>query len=231
MKLCHSLIGCRKSFIFTTLLISQFFFSACSSDTDVVQEPKNQISESQTLIAGQEVKTKSDELFSLEDLSASQEAIKPSFSENNGSDLYIGPEEISKNLNHPVNDFTNTLSIAELEYLNEKLSKIYEEGLLQIGIVLVSTTDKLPIFDYSMTVAKSWALGSPENNNGLLILMAMNDSQIYILTGLDIEDKLTDERVSKIINEDMTPHFRNKSYVTGLSVGIDSLVESMKGYQ
>ena len=89
----------------------------------------------------------------------------------------------------------------------------------------------MPIFDYAMTVAKSWALGSPENNNGLFILVALDDRQIYILTGLDVEDTLTDEIVAQIIDKDITPHFRKANYVTGLSAGIDALVWKMRQHQ
>lgn len=144
---------------------------------------------------------------------------------------YIAPEILAQKLSNPVNDFTSTLDDTEVEFLNKKILDIYEEGLLQIGIAIVATTDNMPIFDYAMAVTKEWKLGSPENNNGLLILVAVNDRNIYILTGLDVEDKVTDERVASIIKEDIMPHFRNAHYVTGLSTGIDALAVDMREYQ
>lgn len=143
---------------------------------------------------------------------------------------YIAPEMLVEKLNNPVNDFTSTLSATELDFLNEKLSKIYEEGLLQIGVAIVDTTGEMPIFDYAMAVASKWALGSPENSNGISILVALDDKKIYILTGVDVEDELTDERVAKIINDDIMPHFGKANYVTGLSAGIDALVWDMRQY-
>lgn len=143
---------------------------------------------------------------------------------------YIAPEVLVAQLNKPVNDFTSTLSSAERQLLDDKLLAIDDEGLLQMGVVIVSTTGEMPIFDYAMTVAKGWALGSPDNNNGLLILLAVNDRKIYILTGLDVEGKLTDERIKAIIDKDITPHFPENQYATGLSAGIEALVSEMRQY-
>lgn len=228
MKLWRENLRLGKGFIFTTLLVSQFFLSACNHDDVIVQEAKSYSDPFKSEIAEKEIYSTRSQLTSTENLSTTKEVLKPSFVDKDLSETYITPEALSKQLKHPVNDFTNSLSTAELTYLNEKLREIYEEGLLQIGIVVVATTQDTPIFDYSMKVAKSWQLGSSENNNGLLILMALNDRQIYILTGLDIEDELTDERVASVIDKDMTPHFQKVNYVTGLSAGIDSLVDSIR---
>lgn len=161
---------------------------------------------------------------------ADSENVLPLVEDISESD-YIAPEMLVEKLNSPVNDFTSKLSDAEIEFLNKKLLDIYDEGLLQIGVAMVATTDNMPIFDYAMAVAKEWKLGSLENNNGLLILVALNDRSIYILTGLDVEDKVTDERVARIIKEDIMPHFRNAHYVTGLSTGIDALAMDMREHQ
>ncbi len=228
MKSRNRWLKFEKGFIFTALLASQFFFSACSNDAATTRDTKDYSNQSQVEIVERETDLKNSQLTSTKDSLANEEIIEASFVDKGSLGTYIAPETLAKSLNNPVNDFTSTLSTAELAYLNEKLREVYEEGLLQIGVVVVATTENIPTFDYAMTVAKSWKLGSPENNNGLLILMALDDRQIYILTGLDIEDKLTDERVASIINNDMTPHFKNANYVTGLSAGIDSLVDSIK---
>ena len=141
---------------------------------------------------------------------------------------FLAPEKVISKLNYPVNDFTNTLSASERKNLDSKIQKIDEEGILQIGVVVVPTTGSIPILDYAMKVAEGWKLGSPENNNGLFILVAVEDRQMYILTGLDIEDKLTDERVSMVINEHITPEFQQNKYAQGLSFGIDALVDDMR---
>lgn len=153
------------------------------------------------------------------------ESIKVSSIQPNG---YLSPEFVISKLNYPVNDFTNTLSTSERKNLDSKIQTIYEEGILQVGVVVVPTTGATPIFDYAMKVADGWKLGSPENNNGLLILVALEDENMYILTGLDIEDKLSDSRVSTVIHKYIMPEFQQNKYAQGLSFGIDVLANDTR---
>lgn len=199
-----------QSIILITFFMTYLSLSGCNGVNDSTQSSEDANSQNLHLADSENV------LPLVEDISESD---------------YIAPEMLVEKLNSPVNDFTSTLSDAEIEFLNKKLLDIYDEGLLQIGVAMVATTDNMPIFDYAMAVAKEWKLGSPENNNGLLILVALNDRSIYILTGLDVEDKVTDERVARIIKEDIMPHFRNAHYVTGLSTGIDALSMDMREHQ
>jgi len=142
---------------------------------------------------------------------------------------YLTPEQVIPRLKNPVNDFTNTLSFKERERLNLKLRKLYyDEGLMQVGVVIVATTDGMSLFDYGMQVAKGWSLGTAEENNGLLIIMAVDDREIYILTGLGVEDRLTDEKVAQIIDEVIVPSFEHSQFAQGLSQGIDALVDIMR---
>ncbi len=211
MKSYNTWIKLGKGIVLTTFLMAYLAVSGCNSAADSIQNTENQTSKAQALTA--------------------EPYIPVSLIDEQSESRYIAPETLGEQLKSPVNDFTATLSNAEIEFLNENLKGVYKEGLLQMGVVLVATTEDMPIFDYAMTVAKSWALGSPENNNGLFILVALDDRQIYILTGLDVEDTLTDEIVAQIIDKDITPHFRKANYVTGLSAGIDALVWKMRQHQ
>lgn len=141
---------------------------------------------------------------------------------------FLAPETLVKELRNPVNDFTQTLTASEVAALNKKISEIYAEGLLQIGVVIVPTTGDLSTFDYAMTLAQGWQLGSSENNNGLLILVAKQDRNMYILTGLDAEKLLPDERVKDVIDSDITPHFPKEDYAVGLMAGIEALSQDVR---
>lgn len=204
----------------STLLLAPLLLSACNGATDTPAVVSSPEAAPQTLVT--------EPVSPPVEIAKPKEVITPSLNNKQSSATYLAPETLSNSLRHPVNDFTTTLSAAELEFLNEKASRIYEEGLLQVGVVIVSTTGDMPLLDYAMTVAKTWALGSPENHNGLVIVVALDDKSMYILTGLDIDDTLTDERVASIIEKDITPHFRRANYVTGLSAGMDALVWEMR---
>ncbi|WP_347456341.1 TPM domain-containing protein [Acinetobacter thermotolerans] len=124
------------------------------------------------------------------------------------------------NLNEPVIDQANLLSSAEKQQISQRILKLYNEGKGQIGVVIVPTTGQEGIFDYSMRVADAWQLGSAKRDNGLLMTIAVNDRRIQILTGYGLEGVLPDIVVGRIINDRITPYFKQGQYAQGIDAGL-----------
>lgn len=131
-------------------------------------------------------------------------------------------------LNSPVVDQANLLNPQQKQILTEQLHSIYRQGLAQAALVIVPTTNGLPIFDYALKVADKWQLGESDTDDGLLIVMAVNDRTIYILTGYGLEGVLPDAAVNRIIRDNITPYFKQNDYAAGLSAGISSLEARLK---
>lgn len=131
-------------------------------------------------------------------------------------------------LNSPVIDEARVLSADEKSHLETQIHQIYNDKLAQIAIVIVPTTGEMNIFDYAYQVAKRWELGDKEHDNGILVLVAVNDRQIQILTGYGVEGVLPDAVVNRIIREDITPSFKTQSYAQGLSAGISRMDERLR---
>ena len=123
-------------------------------------------------------------------------------------------------LNEPVIDQANLLSPAEKQQLSQRILKLYNEGKGQIGVVIVPTTGQEDIFDYSMRVADAWQLGSAKRDNGLLMTIAINDRRIQILTGYGLEGVLPDIVAGRIINDKITPYFKQAQYAQGIDSGL-----------
>ncbi|WP_333831395.1 TPM domain-containing protein [Acinetobacter schindleri] len=123
-------------------------------------------------------------------------------------------------LNEPVIDQANLLSSAEKQQLSQRILKLYNEGKGQIGVVIVPTTGQEDIFDYSMRVAEAWQLGSAKRDNGLLMTIAINDRRIQILTGYGLEGVLPDIVAGRIINDKITPYFKQGQYAQGIDSGL-----------
>ena len=131
-------------------------------------------------------------------------------------------------LNSPVVDQANLLNPQQKQVLTEQLHSIYRQGLAQAAVVIVPTTNGLPIFDYALKVADKWQLGESDTDDGLLVVMAVNDRTIYILTGYGLEGVLPDAAVNRIIRDNITPYFKQNDYAAGLSAGISSLEARLK---
>lgn len=126
-------------------------------------------------------------------------------------------------LNEPVVDQANILNPQEKLRLEAQLKSIYQQGLAQAAVVIVPTTNGVPIFDYALQIAEKWELGEEDVDDGLLVVVAVNDREMYILTGYGLEGVLPDAAVNRIIREDITPLFKQNSYGAGIIAGIDAL--------
>jgi len=126
-------------------------------------------------------------------------------------------------LNEPVVDQANILNPQEKQRLEAQLRNIYQQGFAQAAVVIVPTTNGLPIFDYALQVAEKWELGDEAIDDGLLIVVAVNDRDMYILTGYGLEGVLPDAAVNRIIREDITPLFKQENYGAGILAGVDAL--------
>ena len=171
----------------------------------------------------------------INDAILGNEAINPNVANNEATvgSTAANPSPIQSNapsvdankliLNNPVVDQTNILNPQEKQRLEAQLRSIYQQGLAQAAVVIVPTTNGVPIFDYALQVAEKWELGDEAIDDGLLIVVAVNDRDMYILTGYGLEGVLPDAAVNRVIREDITPLFKQNNYGAGIIAGVEAL--------
>lgn len=126
-------------------------------------------------------------------------------------------------------DQTGLLSPEEKNQLERKLVDYDDSTSTQIAIALIQTLDGKDSFDYAMELAKSWGVGQKNKNNGVVILVAMEDRQIRIVTGRGLEAELTDAVCKRIINQKIGPNFRNGAYFQGLDLATTEMIDRLQG--
>lgn len=126
-------------------------------------------------------------------------------------------------LNQPIIDQANLLTAEQNTQLSQSIRTIHQSGKAQIGIVIVPSTGQEDIFDFAMRVAEKWQLGNAKNDNGLLMVVAVNDRRIQILTGYGLEGVIPDIVAHQIIQNQITPYFKNAQYAQGLQAGVNEI--------
>jgi uncharacterized protein len=139
------------------------------------------------------------------------------------NDLAEGEMRSLPSLNAPVIDQANILSAQDKQSLSDQILKLHQRGKAQIGVIIVPTTGQEAIFDYAMRVAEQWQLGTAKRDNGLLMVIAINDRKIQILTGYGLEGVLPDIVAGQIIRNQITPYFKQAEYVQGISTGLNEI--------
>src|SRR5262245_4316562 len=89
-----------------------------------------------------------------------------------------------------VNDFAGILSSSESETLERKLVAYEDSTSTQIAIVTIETLEGAEVGSYAAELGEKWGIGTKENHNGVIILMAKQERKVTIRTGYGVEEKL-----------------------------------------
>lgn len=114
-----------------------------------------------------------------------------------------------------VNDYANIIDSPTKIELENNLKQIYDSGIAQYSIVTVKSLEGKDIQFYSLNLAQSH-LGSSEKNNGLLLLVALDERQYRFEVGRGIEDVLNDAKVGRIGRNYLVPNFKAEDYNKGI---------------
>lgn len=128
-----------------------------------------------------------------------------------------------------VNDFTNTLTPEQVQALESKLVAYDDSTSNQIAIVIIPTTGDYGIDEVALKVLRDWGVGNKEHNNGIVILVAINDRKVDIEVGYGLEGNVADITAKHIIDNDITPNFKKQEYYSGLDAATDDIIKAAAG--
>lgn len=128
-----------------------------------------------------------------------------------------------------VNDLAEVLDAGQESQLESKLLQYNDSTSSQIAVVTVKSTGNFEIGDYAYKLGRKWGVGQEDRDNGIVILVAVDDRAVYIATGYGVEGYLTDIATGRIINDVMLPQFRTGDYYGGIDAASDEIFKYMTG--
>lgn len=131
-------------------------------------------------------------------------------------------------LKRRVTDLAGVLSPTEQMRLEEKLYLFETKTSNQIAVLIIPSLKGESLEDYSIKVTDKWKLGDRNKENGVLLLISINDRRVRIEVGYGLEGALTDLISSSIIRNEIAPGFRSGSYYSGIDAGITSIMLATK---
>lgn len=146
--------------------------------------------------------------------------------------LFALPVSAYRNPGQPagfVNDYAGVLNSEQKQNLENKLSQFEKESSNEITVVFIKSLDGDTIENFAVGLFKDWGIGKKKNDNGALILVAIDDRQMRIEVGYGLEGALTDAQSYWIINNVMKPAFRNNDYYGGINSSVDKIIGATKG--
>ncbi len=117
----------------------------------------------------------------------------------------------------------NVLDEQDMAQLNSMLKEINDSTTAQIGIAVVSSIGEEVPETFAYKLFNLWKIGQKDKNNGLLILLVMDQHAWKIETGYGLEGVLPDALCKRIGENNMVPYFKDGQFGTGLIQGVDEI--------
>ena len=95
----------------------------------------------------------------------------------------------------------------------------------QVVVVTVPSLEGQDLESYALEILRTWGVGDKEKNNGIVILLAMEERKFRIEVGYGLEGDLPDGKAGRIQDEYMMPAFKKGDYNLGLWQGYQAVVE------
>ena len=127
-----------------------------------------------------------------------------------------------------VNDSANLLSDETEKYIININKQLYSKTGAQIVVVTVDSLEGKAIEDYATELFRGYGIGDKEKNNGVLLLLALNERQFRIEVGYGLEGCLTDGKTGRIQDQYIIPYLKNNDWDNGVKNGFNAVLDEVK---
>jgi uncharacterized protein len=128
-----------------------------------------------------------------------------------------------------VMDFTGTLDAASAARIEARLADFEKTKGSQVVVVMVATTAPEDIADYTPRLGDAWKIGRQGVGDGVLFVIARDDRRLRIATSKALEGAIPDLLARRIIDQVVTPAFRNGDFAGGIEAGVDHILSRVAG--
>ncbi|HAE76704.1 TPM domain-containing protein [Morganella morganii] len=128
-------------------------------------------------------------------------------------------------------DSAGLLTRPQFAQLNRQLTEyeLSRNDGSQFVVFIVPSTGGESIETFAHRAFNTWKIGRKGQNNGLLLVVAVNDRNLRFEIGYGLEGILPDVSAGRIIRHRITPEFKNGYYFTGIEAGVTDAIDIISG--
>lgn len=128
-----------------------------------------------------------------------------------------------------VNDYANVFSSSQASQLDQKLNGFESRNSTQIFVVTLSDDGGYPASMLAPMIGEAWGVGQKGKDNGVIILVDMQERDVFIATGYGNEEYVTDALARRIVENEILPNFKNGDYYAGIDAATDVMISLLEG--
>lgn len=122
-----------------------------------------------------------------------------------------------------VNDYAGVLSPTERARLEAQLTEREQTTGAQMVIAIFKSLEGESLEDYSIRLAQQWRVGQKSLDNGVVLLVFLQDRKMRMEVGYGLEPAIPDAVAGRIIRDVMGPRFREQRYAQGLEEAVQAV--------
>jgi uncharacterized protein len=130
----------------------------------------------------------------------------------------------------PVTDQANVLHTADRDRIAAMIENYRRETSHEIAVLIVSSLEGEGIGSLALRVANRWRLGEPGRDNGILVVIAVDERQVRIEPGRGFRRFISAHDAQGIVELHMAPAFRKGDYAGGLERGLGEVMKLARRY-
>lgn len=135
------------------------------------------------------------------------------------------PAQELPTLTGPVNDFAGVIDESSEAAIDARSRALLAASGDTIVVVTVPTIAGFSIEEYAVRLFEQAGIGSRAEDNGLLILLAVEEREVRVEVGYGLEPIVTDGYAGEVIRTRMVPAFRQNDYGGGLLAAVTTLAQ------
>jgi len=127
-----------------------------------------------------------------------------------------------------VSDTAEVIDASEEAALNRRLEALHAATDAEVVVVTVQSTAPDTPREFTTALFERWGVGDREANNGLVVLLSMDDRRVEMEVGYGIEGVLTDAWLGRVREQQMVPRFKQGQFGAGLVDGMKRIDERIR---
>jgi uncharacterized protein len=125
-----------------------------------------------------------------------------------------------------VSDFAGVLDAASRKRLEEVVQALARDAEVKLAVATIRAAAPRSPKEWAVAAFEAWGIGEAGKDNGLLLLLAVEDRGVEIEVGYGLEARFTDSMAGYVLDQYAVPFFRQDRWEEGLV----STAEGLAGY-
>jgi uncharacterized protein len=128
-----------------------------------------------------------------------------------------------------VSDYARLLSPGAAARVERLIAEHERSSSDQIAVAIFPSLEGESLEDFSIRLAERWQIGSREHDNGVILLIFVEDRRSRLEVGYGLEGRLTDALADRILRQVLAPRFRAGDFDGGVEAAVAAVIQVVRG--